>query len=166
MEDLKLKPYYDRYDKAFETNDIQELAILNQFANDVDIRKWDRYIICLKMAEKDGVDVTHSKELQQLKQWKNCYPDRLFLFSNDEGYYALEQDADVLNNVLDVPLLNWDGIKSAGFPITMLDVNLERLVRSKYSVGVFDPYNKVKVTHIALKKKQEKKQPVQLSLFD
>ena len=58
----KLKPYYDRYDKAFETNDIRELAYLNQFANDVDIRKWDREFICKSMAEKDGVLKKGEKE--------------------------------------------------------------------------------------------------------
>ena len=58
----KLKPYYDRYDKAFETNDISELAYLNQFANDVDIRKWDRYYICKAMAAKDGIELKAEKQ--------------------------------------------------------------------------------------------------------
>ena len=58
----KLKPYYDRYDKAFDTNDISELAYLNQFANDVDIRKWDRYHICKAMAAKDGIELKEEKQ--------------------------------------------------------------------------------------------------------
>ena len=58
----KMKLYYERYDKAFETNDIRELAYLNQFANDVDIRKWDRETICKRMAEKDGVCIKREKQ--------------------------------------------------------------------------------------------------------
>ena len=61
----KLKKYYEKYDHAFETNDIQELAYLNKFANNVDIRKWNREQICLAMAEKDGVDVSREKHFFQ-----------------------------------------------------------------------------------------------------
>ena len=38
--DEEMIPYYERYDKAFETNDIKEIAYLKQFCNEEDIRNW------------------------------------------------------------------------------------------------------------------------------
>ncbi len=42
--DEEKKPYYERYDKAFETNDIKELSYLQQFTKEQDIRKWTGHI--------------------------------------------------------------------------------------------------------------------------
>lgn len=44
--DKEVQVYYDRYDKAMESNDIQELAFFSQFSTEPDIRKWDRRKIC------------------------------------------------------------------------------------------------------------------------
>lgn len=164
----KLKKYYDKYDKAFETNDIMQLAYLNQFANDVDIRKWNREQIVIAMAEKDGVDVSREKHFFKYKRLKENHPDCVLLFSDDAGYYAYENDADVLNKVLDCPLLDWDGTKAAGFPRNALDYQLPKLVRAKYRVAICDELEdpKKKRKPIVLEKpKPARKEPVQLSLF-
>ena len=109
----KLQPYYERYDKAFETNDIRELAFLNKFANEPDIRKWNREQIVIAMAEKDGVDVSREKDLFHYHRTKSNHPDCVILFRDEEAYYSYEDDADVLNKVLGCPILDWDGIKAA-----------------------------------------------------
>lgn len=165
----KLKMYYEKYDKAFATNDIMQLAYLNQFANDVDIRKWNREQIVITMAEKDGVDVTMEKDLFQYHRTKGNHPDAVILFADEVGYYAYLDDADVLNKVLECPLLDWDGTKAAGFPKAALEINLPRLIRKGYRVAVRD--NDIKVKRIARPLKfnptsTTKKEPVQLSLFD
>jgi hypothetical protein len=41
--DKEVKVYYDRYDKAMESNDIQELGFFSQFCIEKDIRKWDAF---------------------------------------------------------------------------------------------------------------------------
>ena len=161
----KIKPYYDRYDKAFETNDIRGLAYLNQFANDVDIRKWNREQMCIAMAEKDGVDVSMEKDLFRYHRAKGKHPDCIIIFADEVGYYSYEKDADILNKVLDCPLLDWDGIKAAGFPKNALDIMLPRLVRAKYRVAISDIGNEIKVKQIARPQKPARKEPVQLSLF-
>ena len=165
----KMKPYYERYDKAFETNDIALLAYLNQFANDVDIRKWNREQMVIAMAEKDGVDVSREKHFFKYKRLKGNHPDCVLLFSDDVGYYAYLDDADVLHEVLDCPFLDWDGIKAAGFPVQALDIYLPKLVLRNYRIAIRD--NEIKVTKIAKPIKIEppkptRKEPIQLSLFD
>ena len=164
----KLKKYYEKYDHAFETNDIQELAYLNKFANNVDIRKWNREQICLAMAEKDGVDVSREKHFFQYKRLKANHPDAVVLLSDDAGYYAYENDADVLNKVLDCPLLDWDGMKAAGFPRNALDYQLPRLIRAKYRVAICDELEdpkKKRQPMVLEKPKPARKEPIQLSLF-
>lgn len=47
--DEEMKPYYERYDRAFAENDIKELAYLAQFSKEPDIRKWWRRQICENM---------------------------------------------------------------------------------------------------------------------
>jgi len=156
----KMKPYYERYDKAFETNDLKELAFLNQFANDVDIRKWNREQICLAMAEKDGADFSREADLFYYHRTKANHPDCVILFRDEEAYYSYEDDADVLNKVLGCPILDWDGIKAAGFPFQALDIYLPKLIRANYRVAIRD--NEIKVKKIV---KPARKEPVQLSLF-
>ncbi len=54
--DKEMIPYYERYDKALETNDIKELAYLAQFCIEEDIRKWNehrRRQICENMRNWD-----------------------------------------------------------------------------------------------------------------
>ena len=41
--DQECKVYYDRFDKALESNDIQELGFFSQFCIEKDIRKWDAF---------------------------------------------------------------------------------------------------------------------------
>ena len=38
--DEEVQVFYDRFDKAYENNDIQELCFFSQFTNEPDIRKW------------------------------------------------------------------------------------------------------------------------------
>ena len=38
--DEEVQFFYDRFDKAYENNDIQELGFFSQFTNEPDIRKW------------------------------------------------------------------------------------------------------------------------------
>lgn len=38
--DEEVQVFYDRFDKAYENNDIQELGFFSQFTNEPDIRKW------------------------------------------------------------------------------------------------------------------------------
>ena len=51
--DEEMIPYYERYDKAFESNDIKEIAYLSQFAQEQDIRKWWRRQVCENMHQWD-----------------------------------------------------------------------------------------------------------------
>lgn len=44
--DEEMIPYYERYDKAMENNDINELAYFSQFSSEPDIRKWEKHKIC------------------------------------------------------------------------------------------------------------------------
>lgn len=44
--DKEVQFFYDRYDKAMENNDIQELGYFSQFSSEPDIRKWARRKIC------------------------------------------------------------------------------------------------------------------------
>ena len=44
--DEEVQVFYDRYDKAMENNDIQELGYFSQFSSEPDIRKWDRRKVC------------------------------------------------------------------------------------------------------------------------
>ena len=39
--DEEVQVFYDRFDKAYENNDIQELAFFSQFCKEKDIRKWN-----------------------------------------------------------------------------------------------------------------------------
>ena len=38
--DKEVQVFYDRFDKAYENNDIQELGFFSQFCIEKDIRKW------------------------------------------------------------------------------------------------------------------------------
>ena len=51
--DEEMIPYYERYDKAFETNDIKEIAYLSQFTPKQDIREWWRRQVCENMHSWD-----------------------------------------------------------------------------------------------------------------
>ena len=51
--ETRYKPYYDRYDRAMESNDVKELAYMSQFTNEKDIRKWWRRQVCENMADYD-----------------------------------------------------------------------------------------------------------------
>lgn len=41
--DKEVQVFYDRYDKAMKSNDIQELTFFSQFCIEKDIRKWDSF---------------------------------------------------------------------------------------------------------------------------
>ena len=51
--DEEMKPYYKRYDKAFKSNDIKEIAYMSQFTPEKDIRQWDRRKLCENMHKWD-----------------------------------------------------------------------------------------------------------------
>lgn len=42
--DEEVQVFYDRFDKAYENNDLKELAFFNQFTDEKDIRKWTGHI--------------------------------------------------------------------------------------------------------------------------
>ena len=44
--DEEVQVFYDRYDKAMENNDIQDLGYFSKFSSEPDIRKWERHKIC------------------------------------------------------------------------------------------------------------------------
>lgn len=41
--DKEMEPIYERFDKAFESNDIKELAFFSQFCIEKDLRKWQEF---------------------------------------------------------------------------------------------------------------------------
>jgi len=51
--DEEMKPYYERYDKAMEANDINEIAYFSKFTLEKDIRKWWRRQVCENMHSFD-----------------------------------------------------------------------------------------------------------------
>lgn len=51
--DEEMKPYYERYHKAFENNDIKEIAYLSQFSDEKDIREWWERQVCENMHTYD-----------------------------------------------------------------------------------------------------------------
>ena len=49
--DEEVQVFYDRFDKAYENNDIKELAFFAQFCKEKDIRKWDNGFLRRQMCE-------------------------------------------------------------------------------------------------------------------
>ena len=49
--DEEVQVFYDRFDKAYENNDIKELAFFAQFCIEKDIRKWDNGHLRRQMCE-------------------------------------------------------------------------------------------------------------------
>ena len=104
----------------------------------------------------------------QFQTFKEKYPDAVILFRDGmEAYYSYDKDADVLNKTLSCPILNWDGIKAAGFPHDALDTYLPRLIRAGYRVAICDELeNPKKLLTRGITETVTRKEPVQLSLFD
>ena len=104
-------------------------------------------------------------------EFKPKYPNKVFLFGNGVvAYNAYEQDADILSKVCGTPLLDWDGVKAAGFPYHALDIYLTKLIRAGYAVAVCDrledPKKVQKQVQMTKQMERKRKEPVQLSLFD
>ena len=98
---------------------------------------------------------------------KKRHPNAVLLFRDgDEAYCAYEEDADVLNEVCNCPLLNWNGVKAAGFPHNALDMMLPKLIRAGHRVAICDqlkaqkPQPQKRITETV-----KRKEPVQLELF-
>lgn len=111
------------------------------------------------------------KNYLQYLEFKPKYPNKVLLFGNDVvAYNAYEQDADILSKVCGTPLLDWDGVKSAGFPYHALDIYLTKLIRAGYSVAVCDrledPKKVQEQVQMTKMLERKRKEPVQLSLFD
>jgi hypothetical protein len=111
------------------------------------------------------------KNYLQYLEFKTKYQNKVLLFGNDVvAYNAYEQDADILNKVCGAPLLDWDGVKVAGFPYHALDIYLTKLVRAGYSIAVCDrledPKKVQKQVQMTKMLDRKRKEPVQLSLFD
>ena len=104
----------------------------------------------------------------QFQTFKEKYPDAVILFRDGmDAYYSYDNDADVLNKVLSCPILDWDGIKAAGFPHEALDVYLPRLIRAGYRVAICDELeDPKKQAKRGITETVTRKEPVQLSLFD
>ena len=49
--DEEVQVFYDRFDKAYENNDIQELGFFSQFCIEKDIRKWTNGHLRRQMCE-------------------------------------------------------------------------------------------------------------------
>ena len=49
--DEEVQVFYDRFDKAYENNDIKELGFFSQFCSEKDIRKWDNGHLRRQMCE-------------------------------------------------------------------------------------------------------------------
>ena len=124
---------------------------------------------------RTGWHVTMSATYRQFKELKKKYSNALLLFREDDTYCSYEEDADALHEVLDLPLLFWNGIKAAGFPHHALDMMLTKLVRAGYRVAVCDPLTdpakarkqveRTKELHKKFYPEKHRKEPVQLSLW-
>lgn len=113
-----------------------------------------------------GWNIEMSKTYKQFKEFKKKHPDAVMLFrEDDEAYCAYEEDADKLSKACDCPLLNWNGVKAAGFPHHALDWMLPKLIRAGHRIAICDQLEpmqpKKRITETV-----RRKEPVQLSLFD
>ena len=130
----------------------------------------DRY--CDNDEDQDYIRTGWGKETdgnyQKFKELKEKYPNAVLIFRDGtDAYFSYEQDAQTLNETIGAPLLDWGGIKAAGFPHNALDINLPKLIRAGHRVAICDPLETIKTTKrktITETVKPIRKQPIQLSL--
>lgn len=125
---------------------------------------------------RTGWHIDMSPLYKQFKELKKKYPDAVLLFrDDDEAYCAYEEDADKLSKACDCPLLNWNGVKAAGFPHNALDMMLPKLIRAGHRVAICDPLKDIAKVRKQVERTKElhrkhypekyRKEPVQLELF-
>ena len=73
--DEEVQVFYDRFDKAYENNDIKELGFFSQFCEEKDIRKWTNGHLRRQMCENARNNVL----------WRNAGYDGVAL--NDVGWH-------------------------------------------------------------------------------
>lgn len=150
---------YEGYEPELLADEYIQRVFLDRYRDDDDDQKY----IETGMRNGDERNVNH----QLYKRTKVKFPDAVILFSDvyKIGYYAFEDDADTLHDVLDVPLFDWDGVKAAAFPYNALDIHLPRLIRTGHRVAICDHEgrNEPKRKHITETVKPIRREAVQLS---
>lgn len=113
---------------------------------------------------RTGWHIELDANYRNFKHFKEKYPDAVLLFRDEAAYCAYEEDADKAAKTCDIPLLNWNGVKAAGFPHHALDVMLPKFIRAGYRVAICDqleaPKPKKRITETV-----KRKEPIQLELF-
>ena len=123
----KMIPYYERYDKAFETNDIKELAYLAQFCIEEDIRKWDsfrRRQVCENMNRWDmmkeyGYTEIILNECGWLEwKFKNYLEQEFYPLSIEINRGCCNTKDPMAIGILQVPNGNW--VAKVGYDFTSI----------------------------------------------
>lgn len=78
------------------------------------------------------------KSIDKYKPLKEKYPDVVFLFNEGDVYSSYNEDADIVNNVLGIPI-NEGSIKYVSFARGELGENLRSLILAGNRVAIADP---------------------------
>lgn len=115
---------------------------------------------------RTGWHIELDANYRNFKHFKEKYPDAVLLFRDEVAYCAYQEDADKVAETCGSPLLNWNGVKAAGFPHNALDVMLPKFIRAGYRVAICDYIEPIKKTPAKrITETVTRKEPVQLELF-
>lgn len=142
--DEEVQVFYDRFDKAYENNDLKELAFFGQFTSEKDIRKWGGFIrrqICenarnQRYAEKCGITEVRLNDVGWL-EWKipgyekqEFYPLGCVI---NRGCCNMKEEKAL--GVLRLPNGKW---------IAKVDMDYTKIGHSYLYLGIFDEQYKTK----------------------
>ena len=103
------------------------------------------------------------KQMQQYDELKAKHPDAVLLFRNGDFYDTYKDCAETIAKALSITLCQRNGVAYAGFPHSMLDVYLPKLLRMCYRIAICDQLEEVQPQK-RIMERVEKKQAIQLSL--
>ena len=106
--------------------------------------------------------------MKQFEELKAKHPDAILLFRCGDSYEAYNEDADDTSDILGLQVNHVPGVRWTAFPHHQLDTNLPRLVRAGRRIAICDelqPPKRDEEPRGLMLKKEERREPVQLSLF-
>jgi len=106
--------------------------------------------------------------MKQFEELKAKHPDAILLFRCGDSYEAYNEDADDTSDILGLQVNRVPGVRWTAFPHHQLDTNLPRLVRAGRRIAICDelqPPKRGEEPRGLMLKKEERREPVQLSLF-
>lgn len=96
----------------------------------------------MAMSTNEQIQVNY----RQWQELKAKHPDAVILFRWDDTYCTFDSDTETLISVCNCQILDWYGIRAAGFPSRALDVYLPKLVRAGYRIAICDRLEKPQQT--------------------